>query len=421
MPAGRVEWRNPGRDRGRNRSMKYGLIIGLLVGLCACAGPRPDTPGESPYRDPATLVAGQILHLDTGRLLTASELYGNLSHYRVIYVGETHDNVHAHAVQLEILEAMLRRFPGEVTVGMEMLRRPHQAEVDAYLAGEIGEKAFLRAWDESWGLRAFPYYRELLTLCRDRGIPVLALNPGRDLEAALVRDPLPADPELAARLPELDLGDPYYRATMEAYFAGHAGGSDQADTFLRLQALRDETMAATAAAYLQSPEGADQRLLVFAGANHVRYGFGIPRRLYRRLPVPYAVVDTVITEYPETMRPRLMDVALPPIPLRPADFYWAVAYADLSGEQASLGVQVGEPANGGVEVQSVVPDSAAEAAGLAAGDIIFSLDDEPVADGFDLRYLVARHRPGESASLSIQRGGERLETRVTFKAVNQAP
>lgn len=389
-------------------------LLSILVVLSACAGRQPDLPTDSPYRDPATLEAGQILHLATGRLLTEAELYENLSDYPVVYVGETHDNVHAHAVQLAILKAMYRRFPGQVAVGMEMLRRPYQAEVDSYLAGETGDREFLRAWDESWGLRAFPYYRELLTACRERGIPVLALNPGRELETALISDPVPADPELAARLPELDLSDPYYRATLEAYFAGHAGGSEQFEIFHRIQVLRDETMAATAAAYLQRAEGAGKHLLVFAGGNHVRYGFGIPRRLYRRQPLPYVVVDTFVTAYPDALRDRLMDVTLPSIPMRPADFYWAVGYEDLAGEQVALGVEVEEVEKGGVRVRSVVPGGAADAAGLAVGDIVVSLDGEPVEDSFDLRYLVSRHRPGESGSLAVLREGERLQARVTY-------
>jgi uncharacterized iron-regulated protein len=393
----------------------------MLCVAAGCAAPHPGAFRESPYRDPATLAEGEILHLDTGRLLSGPELYETLFHYPVVYVGETHDNVRAHAVQLSILKAMHRRFPGEVAVGMEMLRRPHQAVVDAYMTGEVDERVFLRAWDDSWGLGAFPYYRELIDFCRDRGIPVLALNPGRNLEAALLGAPRPADEEAAARLPELDLGDPYYRATLEAYFAAHTGGSGEMERFLRMQVLRDETMAETAAAYLQSQSGAGKRLLVFAGGNHVRYGFGVPRRLYRRLPLPYVVIDTFITHYPEALRHRVMDVALPSIPLRPADFYWAVGYEDLSTGQAALGVRVEELDSGGVRVQSVVPGSAAQAAGLAAGDVILSLDDEPVADSFDLRYLVSRHRPGEAGMLAAQRDGERLEMAVTFKPAGDGP
>ncbi len=396
------------------RHLLFALLLVLLCGAAGCATPQPATFSESPYRDPATLAKGEILHLATGRLLSERELYENLFHYRLIYVGETHDNVRAHAVQLAILEAMQRRFPGEVAVGMEMLRRPHQSVVDGYLAGEIGERAFLRAWDESWGLGAYPYYRELLDFCRDRGIPVVALNPGRDLEAALLGDSRPAEEGVAARLPEMDLDDPYYRATLEAYFAAHAGGSGDLERFLRVQALRDEAMADTAAAYLQSPEGAGRRLLVFAGGNHVRYGYGVPRRLYRRLPLPYAIVDTFITEYPDALRHRMMDVALPPIPLRPADFYWAVGYEDLASGQATLGVVVEELESGRVRVESVVPDSAAQAAGVAPGDMIVSLDGEPVTDGFDLRYLLSRRPQGDSGSLIVLRGDEQLELSVDF-------
>jgi hypothetical protein len=191
------------------------------------------------------------------------------------------------------------------------------------------------------------------------------------------------------------------------------------EVFHRIQVLRDETMAATAAGYLQNTADSGRRLLVFTGGNHVRYGFGVPRRLYRRLPVPYVVVDTFITDYPDTLEDhQLMDVALPSLPLRPADFYWAVTYEDLAVGPVTLGVQVAEGDHGGVRVQSVVPGGAAERAGVMADDLILSLGGEPVADGFDLRYLVSLRRPGETAPLTVQRGAERLQLAVTYRAAH---
>jgi len=106
-------------------------------------------------------------------------------------------------------------------------------------------------------------------------------------------------------------------------------GSHHGEAFYRVQVLWDEAMAETAAEYLKSPEGQGRRLLILAGGNHVRYGIGIPRRLFRRVPLPYAIVLPFPVEIPDDKRDRLMDVEMPDLPMRPADFYWAVGYESL--------------------------------------------------------------------------------------------
>jgi membrane-associated protease RseP (regulator of RpoE activity) len=204
---------------------------------------------------------------------------------------------------------------------------------------------------------------------------------------------------------------------LEGFFGGHEGGSEHMEVFNRIQVLRDETMAETAARFLRSPEGADKRLVVFAGGNHVRYGFGIPRRLFRRVAVPYVVVDPLTTDFPEDKKDKLMDVELPPLPLRPADFYWAVGYEDLEDQQVMLGVQIEDAEAGGVRVKGVLPDSPAAAAGLTTDDIIVSLDGEPVQKMFDLTYQVGLHKPGDVGPVEVLRAGESLTLEITYDVV----
>ncbi|HXF63196.1 MAG TPA: PDZ domain-containing protein, partial [Caldilineaceae bacterium] len=55
----------------------------------------------------------------------------------------------------------------------------------------------------------------------------------------------------------------------------------------------------------------------------------------------------------------------------------------------------------GVVVASVVAGGPAEAAGLAAGDLITELDGEPIADGEALRAALARYAPGDEVTLTV--------------------
>ena len=310
-------------------STSFLLSLSLLALLVGCAAHGTHLNVESPYRDPATLQKGQILHLATGRTVSEPQLLEYLCGYRVIYIGETHDSLDDHAVQSTVFKALHERSPTNLALGLEMLPRVAQADLDAYIRGEMDREEFRRLWTLHWG-HTFPYYEEILGYAREHRIKVLALNTDDALKNAVRRKPLEEiEPDLAGRLPEMDLNDPHHRAAIEAIFEAHQMGPRNTEAFYRVQVLWDEAMAQTAAEYLESPEGQGRQLVVFAGGHHVRYGYGIPRRLFRRVPVPFVIVLPLAVEIPENKQDRMMDVEAPALPMPPGDFLWAVGYTDL--------------------------------------------------------------------------------------------
>ena len=72
----------------------------------------------------------------------------------------------------------------------------------------------------------------------------------------------------------------------------------------------------------------------------------------------------------------------------------------------------GEPR--GVGVTSVVPDSPAAKAGLAAGDVILRFDGEAVSSPQKLQRLIAESAPGHTARLTVARGGSEREFTATL-------
>jgi len=393
------------------------LYLGLaLLFLAGCAAKQQSPGVESPYVDPRALRVGEILHLATGRLLAESEALDYLCRFPVVYVGETHDNAEAHSVQLTVLKAMEACFPGQVALGLEMLQRPFQADADAFVRGAMSERDFRRVWQKSWGDIA--YYQELLDFAREKRIPLLALNASAAARKAVREQPPSAmAPDATREVPEIDSEDPYHRAYVQAMIRGHAKGVG-ADALYRVQLLWDETMAETAAEYLKSPGGRGRRLLVLAGSNHVRYGFGIPRRLFRRVPLPFAIVEPyVYGAGVEVPKDGLMDVDIPALPLRPADIYWAVRYRDLKGEQVRLGILIQDVGGTGVRVTGVLPGGPGHAAGLLAGDLIVSVDGTEVTAASDLIYEVSRHKRGENGIIEVLRQGTRVPLAVTYDVV----
>ena len=74
----------------------------------------------------------------------------------------------------------------------------------------------------------------------------------------------------------------------------------------------------------------------------------------------------------------------------------------------------------GALVASVAPGSAAEQAGLEAGDIITAVDGEPVGGTTDLRNRVGLTPLGQTIKLSFIRGGQEQTVDVTISQIEEA-
>ena len=95
----------------------------------------------------------------------------------------------------------------------------------------------------------------------------------------------------------------------------------------------------------------------------------------------------------------------------PSDTVDLIATRIVNGESLELGYlgisgQAGEGDDVGVVVAEVLPGSPADEAGLVAGDVIISLDDEPMYDIAELSAAIKLRRPGETVELTIRRGGD---------------
>jgi len=406
-------------------SLKFHLILIYVVTLFALAGcgmrvSPHKLSWQSPYKELSSLEEGDIVHLPTGVKVSEEQLISILSRARIVYVGETHDNINAHKVQLEILKALTECYPNKIAVGMEMLRRPSQEVADQWTSGELEEKEFVRTWVNDWS-NDFPYYRAILEYVRDHNISLLALRaPDEWLERVKKHGPTDDSQESEAKLPEMDIEDPYHRAHTKAIFDKHPRQKETFEAFYKVQVLWDESMAASITEYLLSETGQDKQLVIFAGGQHVEYGFGIPRRVFRRVPLPYAIVlPTAILVSPEKHH-KVMKVTLPEIPLLPGDFAWMVTYQDLRDEKVYLGVMIRET-EGGVTVLKTIEGSVAEKAGLKEHDIVTAFDGEAIETTFDLTYLIGLKKPGDQGVVEVLRDEQPLRYEVTFQANHHHP
>ncbi len=400
--------------------MRYFIFFFLcwVIGGCALFPSKnfPSVIGqESPYKKLNTLKEGGILHVPTGVELTEGELLDFLGRSRVIYVGEVHSNLQHHKVQLKILKELLARFLGKIAVGMEMFQRKAQPALDRWGRGELSDKEFSRLWYENWS-QGLGYYQEILDFIAEAKIPLVALNASDEMISLVAKSGLDGVPdEFKKELPELDQTDSFHRKSLEAVFGGHSHGKEGFDRFYRTMLLWDETMAETIVDYLNGPQGKGKKLVVLAGGFHVAYGYGIPRRVFRRLPEPYTVVlpHTAIEKIPKEREGLLMDVTPPQLPLYIADFVWEVGYEALKEDRVYLGVQI-DQGEEGVIVIKVFPGLPASKAGIKVGDVIRSLEGIVIEAPFDLTYEVTRHKTGDRVSIEILRDGEPMALEATF-------
>lgn len=388
-------------------------IISLALTACTMTQQLLGDP-EEPYPPAVQPAVGDIYHLPTGIRVSLEQMTAAAADTRIIYVGETHDNPAAHRLELQVLKAAATSHPGQVSLGMEMFNTEQQQALDRWVAGELTEKEFLKqvAWHENWRMD-YAYYRDILNYARAHGIRVIGINATKEMVKQVGGTPLnQLDEKTRSQLPEFDLEDPYQRALTEAIYAGHSQGAKMLDGFLRVQTLWDETMAMNVVREL-ADKGPDHRMVVMAGGNHIRFGFGIPRRVYRRMPTSYTLIGSREIVIPEEKQDSLMNVEPPHFPMPPYDYLQYTEYESLPGERVKLGVKINDT-DGRVVVEGVVPGSPADKAGVKSGDVIKALGEASIDDNFDLIYQVNQQVSGDQTSLTIERGEERITLQVIF-------
>ncbi|NYI42376.1 PDZ domain-containing protein [Demequina lutea] len=98
-----------------------------------------------------------------------------------------------------------------------------------------------------------------------------------------------------------------------------------------------------------------------------------------------------------------------PAPPAPADVAWAGARLAHFEKKD------------GVLVRSVAADGPAATAGIAAGDVVTSIDGQTVTDWWQAREIVASHAPGDKIQVVVDRDGASRTLTVTLGSLDEAP
>jgi uncharacterized iron-regulated protein len=203
----------------------------------------------------------------------------------VALLGERHDLASDHMWQARVIEG-LAQVRGEVAVGFEMFPRRVQPVLDAWTAGGLDEAQFLAGtgWAEVWGFDP-ELYMPVFRLCRDRHLPMRALNLERPLVSLIGRDGWDAlpDSERGWLTPAHPAASDYRRYLFEA--TGGARPDRKAtspdgpafDRFVRAQQAWDRAFACAIA--LALAEAPARLVAALIGRGHLEYGYGTPAQL----------------------------------------------------------------------------------------------------------------------------------------------
>src|SRR5690554_888565 len=371
------------------------ILLGLLLSLPVSAASCP-LPGQ-------WLAPG-------GETLQSTILMKELAQQDVLLLGEQHDRVDHHRWQLHML-AGLHVLRPELVIGLEMLPREAQPALDAWVAGELDEQAFLDAsgWYRAWGFDP-ELYLPILHFARLHQVPLKALNVTPELRGRLVEEGWEAvavEERFGITAPAAALPD--YREQLAAIYAEHPMGSmDESEAslerFIAAQLVWDRAMAVGLAQATH-----DNALVVgLMGQGHLQYGHGVPHQLddlgveAHATLLPWDVAGPECTPPPDGLARALFALGETPAPVRP---------------QVQLGVYL-QPDEQGVFVHEVMQDSVAQAAGLEAGDIIQRAAGKSLSRTDELVRLVQQQPPGTLLPLDILRDGLQREVLVRFPALS---
>jgi uncharacterized iron-regulated protein len=385
------------------------LVYGVL--LSGCAGKVSLPPWASRISMmKAPIGPEEIFRLPEGDPIPFVQLFNDLDTTRVIFMGESHDQIEHHQIQLRMIRALVDKGK-DVVIGMEMFERFQQPILDRWSQGLLTEEEFLKEvqWDTTWGMD-YELYQGILDEARSRHLKILGLNVSRDLVKEVAENGiLKLSPEDRKKLPEMDLTNQQHRAYIASIYKGHEKGSAKDfEYFYEAQCLWDEGMAESLFEFLKSSLAERKTVFVFAGSGHVVFDFGIPNRLDRRIPVSFKTI--VLKAWTKELD---KDFTFTGTSSPLADFLWITKPNPPEKKRPRIGVILGTKEDlKGLWIERVLSGSPAQKAGLLPGDQLIAVEGIEIKEVKETHHALTEKGWGNDITFTIIRQGVKKEITV---------
>jgi len=338
----------------------------------------------------------------TSAINSFEQIITELTEKRVIYLGETHDSMADHLLQLRIIEGLHKKGV-DVIIGMEMFPASSQQALDDYLLNKkevMSEADFLReshwfdVWRYDWRL-----FRPIFNFCRKNAIPVVGINIERKIVSTVFSagntDTLSPE-QLETIASSRDLSIKGYVERLRQVHGFHAqsphGKNKGIAGFLQSQAIWDESMAENIAKMLE--ENPKKTVVVIAGSQHTRKDSGIPPRLARRLNIAQS---SVLNLYADNS---------PKTPSVQADYFFLAEPVFLK-TKGKIGIILDpkkeDDGKEYIRISGLSHAGKAKEAGLQEDDIIISINGASAKNMADIGILMMDSMAGDILRIIVQR------------------
>lgn len=355
--------------------------------------------------------AGKIYSLREGTPIPFSKMIKEMREGHFVYVGETHNSLPMHEIQLKIIQALYEQ-DRKLSVGLEMFPVSFQEVLNKWSMGILLRPEFIREsqWYVNWNYN-FGFYENVFKFTKENKIPLYPLNVPR----AIIReirlkgwDSLSEEEKKMVPLP--DLSHQEHRSLIRAIFEStelphqmKGKGLEMAfEGLYRAQSAWDEVMAFNA---LQAQEKEKGKMVVLAGSGHLIYNLGINRRAYAQSSLPYKTVICVVV--PEDRESVKVSRSL-------ADYIWGIPEEKLSAFP-SVGLRF-KKFDGlqNLVIETKPIDGVAKHADFEKGDVVLSVDGKSFSDINELRIYLAQFKWNDEVEFILLRNAQEIKVLLKF-------
>jgi len=367
--------------------------------------------GEKDYKNKVMdIFPNQIYSQQKAKSISFFKMIKDMEDSRFIYVGETHNSLPMHDIQLKIIQALYEQ-DKNLSIGLEMLPGSTQEVLNKWSLGTLSQDEFIREvkWYVNWNFN-FGFYEKIFVFAKENKIPLYALNVSREIIKKIrMKGWKSLSDEEKKLVPQPDLTNEEHRTLIRTIFESteiphQMKGKSLEIAFeglYRAQSAWDEVMAFNAVRAVK-----DKSIVVLAGSGHLLYNLGINRRAYERSRLPFKTV--VCLAMPEARKNIRVSRSL-------ADYVWGIPKEERPAF-ASVGLSFKK--FDGLEnlvVEQKPSRGISKGTNFKKGDIILSVDGKAFHDINQLRIYLAKFTWDDEVKFRLLRDGREIEVVLEFK------
>lgn len=369
--------------------------------------------GDPRFKDRVLTVGpGELFSMVTGQTIPFSQMIQDMKGSPLVYVGETHNSLPMHDLQLRIIQALYEQ-DRNLAIGLEMFPVTCQDVLNKWSLGILTQDEFIREaqWYVHWNFN-FGFYEKIFAFAKANKIPVYALNAPREIITKIRMSGWDAltDAEKAI-VPKPDLSHQEHRQLIRAIFEGAsiphqmkgAGLDMMFEGLYRSQTAWDVVMGFNAVEGMRKER---KKMVVLAGSGHLIFGLGINLRAFEKSRLVGKTVISVAV--PKGQRSIAIARSL-------GDYVLGIPEED---KPAYPSVGLSFKKFKGLEnlvIDSKPIDGVAKASDFEKGDVVLAVDGRPAADINELRTYLARFKWDDEVRFRILRNAQEREVGLKFR------